>query len=78
MAAMVLSLGRWFKLRQHAVGQRERLAVHPLDFVVPDGLERLRRDRRGSAVAFHAGTRHPQIRLTRAAKQARMPEKFKP
>jgi len=34
--------------------------VHPLDFPVPDGLERLRRDRRGSAVAFHAGTRHPQ------------------
>jgi hypothetical protein len=34
--------------------------VHPLDFPVPDGLERLRRDRRGSAVAFHAGTIHPQ------------------
>jgi hypothetical protein len=27
---------------------------------VPDGLELLRRDRRGSAVAFPAGTRHPQ------------------
>jgi hypothetical protein len=34
--------------------------VHPLDFPVPDGLERLRRDRRGSTVAFHAGTIHPQ------------------
>ena len=49
-----------FKLRQHAVGQCERLAVHPLDFPVPDGRERLRRDRRGSAVAFPAGTRHPK------------------
>ena len=34
--------------------------IHPLEFLVPDGLERLRRDRRGSAVAFQAGTRHPQ------------------
>jgi len=47
-------------MQQHAVGQRELLAVHPLDFLVPDGLERLRRDRRGSAVAFPAGIRHPQ------------------
>ncbi len=31
------------------------------DFLVPDRLERLRRDRRGSAVAFHAGTIHPQL-----------------
>jgi len=45
---------------QHAVEQRVLLAVHPLDFFVPDGLERLRRDRRGSVAAFHAGTRHPQ------------------
>jgi hypothetical protein len=34
--------------------------IQPPDFPGPDGLERLRRDRRGSAVAFHAGTRHPQ------------------
>jgi hypothetical protein len=47
-------------MQQHAVGQRELLAVHPLDFLVQDGLERLRRDRRGSSVVFQAGTRHPQ------------------
>ena len=33
------------------------LGAYPLDFPGPDGLERLRRDRRGSALAFHAGTR---------------------
>jgi len=36
--------------------------VHPLDFPVPDRLELLRRDRRGSAVAFHAGTIRPRNR----------------
>jgi len=45
--------------------------VHPLDFLVPDGLGLLRRDRRESAVAFHAGTRHPQNPPTRAAKSWR-------
>jgi len=34
--------------------------VQPLDFIGPDGLELIRRDRRGGAAAFHAGTRHPQ------------------
>jgi len=65
-------------LRQHAVEQRELLAVHPLDFPVPDGQERLRRDRRGSAVAFPAGTRHPQNPPDKGANQARTPDKFKP
>jgi hypothetical protein len=67
-----------FKLQQPAVGQRDRLAVHPLDFPVPDGLERLRRDRRGSAVAFQAGTRHPQNPPDKGTKQARTPDEFKP
>jgi len=49
-----------FKLQQHAVGQRELLTVHPLDFLLQDGLKLLRRDRRGGMAAFHAGTIHPQ------------------
>jgi hypothetical protein len=49
-----------FELQQHVVEQRELLAVHPLDFLVQDGLELLRRNRRGGLAAFHAGTIHPQ------------------
>jgi hypothetical protein len=67
-----------FKLQQHAVEQRELLGIHPLDFLVQDGLELLRRDRVGSAVAFHAGTIHLQTPPDKGVKQARTPDKFKP
>jgi hypothetical protein len=40
--------------------------IHPLEFLVPDGLVAAPAGWRGSAVDFHAGTRHPQTRLTMA------------
>jgi hypothetical protein len=43
-----------FELQQHAVEQSELLAVHPLDFLVQNRLELLRRERRGRLAAFHA------------------------
>lgn len=48
------------RLFSRASWKKRGLEAHPLDFPVPNGPERLRRDRRGSAVAFPAGTRHPQ------------------
>ena len=54
------------------------LEAHPLDFLVSDGLERLRRDRRGSAVAFPAGTRHPQNPPDQGGQADADADQFKP
>jgi hypothetical protein len=52
--------------------------VQPLNFPMPDGLERLRRDRRGSAVAFPAGTRHPQNPPDTGSQAVADDDQFKP
>jgi hypothetical protein len=48
-----------FELQQHAVEQDKLLAIHPLDLLVQDGFEALRRDRRGGVATFHAEAIHP-------------------
>jgi hypothetical protein len=52
--------------------------VHPLDYPVPDGLERLRRDGAEAQWLFMPEPDTRNTRRTRVAKQVRTPDKFKP